>query len=62
MSTRLGIDVVANLTDPLGHETVTEAALTASKHVYSQKPLARPVRRGPGDASRSGQARRRRRC
>jgi len=34
------IDIVVNLTDPHSHETVTAAALTAGKHVYSEKPLA----------------------
>ena len=35
-----GVDVVLNLTPPLAHAAVSEAALRAGKHVYSEKPLA----------------------
>jgi predicted dehydrogenase len=40
------IDVVLNLTPPLAHSAVTEQALAAGKHVYTEKPLAT----GEGDA------------
>ncbi len=34
------IEIVLNLTRPLEHYTTTKAALSAGKHVYSEKPLA----------------------
>jgi predicted dehydrogenase len=34
------VDAVLNLTVPAVHATVTQAALRAGKHVYSEKPLA----------------------
>lgn len=34
------IELVANLTNPRSHASVTRAALGAGKHVYSEKPLA----------------------
>ncbi len=33
------IDIVVNLTIPLAHAVVSEAALKAGKHVYTEKPL-----------------------
>ena len=35
-----GVAIVLNLTPPLAHVAVSEAALRAGKHVYSEKPLA----------------------
>src|SRR5215470_16115846 len=32
-------DIILNLTRPFEHFAVTEAALNAGKHVYSEKPL-----------------------
>jgi predicted dehydrogenase len=34
------VDIVANLTNPHSHYSVSKAALEAGKHVYSEKPLA----------------------
>jgi len=34
------IHIVLNLTNPRSHDAVTQAALQAGKHVYSEKPLA----------------------
>jgi predicted dehydrogenase len=34
------VDIVVNLTSPRSHRDVSEAALEAHKHVYSEKPLA----------------------
>lgn len=34
------VDIVVNLTNPRSHYEVSKAALTAGKHVYSEKPLA----------------------
>ena len=34
------VDIVANLTNPSSHYEVSKAALSAGKHVYSEKPLA----------------------
>lgn len=35
-----GIDAVINLTNPASHVEVSDAALAAGKHVYSEKPIA----------------------
>lgn len=35
-----GVDIVVNLTNPSSHFTVSQAALEAGKHVYSEKPLS----------------------
>lgn len=40
------IQVVLNLTRPYEHYQVTKAALTAGKHVYSEKPLAAAFEEG----------------
>lgn len=34
------VELIVNLTDPDNHYPVSKAALTAGKHVYSEKPLA----------------------
>jgi predicted dehydrogenase len=34
------VEIVLNFTNPSSHYTVSHAALTAGKHVYSEKPLA----------------------
>lgn len=34
------IDIIVNLTNPHSHYAVSQAALAANKHVYSEKPLA----------------------
>lgn len=34
------VEIVLNFTNPSSHYTVSHAALTADKHVYSEKPLA----------------------
>lgn len=34
------VDIVLNLTDPESHFAVTQAAIAAGKHVYTEKPLA----------------------
>jgi predicted dehydrogenase len=40
------ISLVLNLTPPLQHAAVTEQALRAGRHVYSEKPLAHDLRTG----------------
>ena len=37
------VEMVINLTNPRNHYEVTKAALAASKHVYSEKPLAMAI-------------------
>ncbi|NMF85164.1 Gfo/Idh/MocA family oxidoreductase [Nodosilinea sp. P-1105] len=34
------VDIVVNLTNPRSHYSITQAALMAGKHVYSEKPIA----------------------
>lgn len=40
------VDIVLNLTRPYEHFDVTQAALEAGKHVYSEKPLAATLEEG----------------
>ena len=40
------IEIVLNLTRPFEHYETTKAALTAGKHVYSEKPLAATYEEG----------------
>ena len=40
------VELVLNLTPPNAHASVSQAALAAGKHVYSEKPLAVSVRDG----------------
>ena len=40
------IEVVLNLTTPASHYSISKRALTAGKHVYSEKPLAASVDEG----------------
>ena len=40
------VDIVLNLTPIVGHVATTKAALSAGKHVYSEKPLATDVADG----------------
>ncbi len=37
---REDIDIVVNLTPPQNHYDIIKAALTAGKHVFTEKPLA----------------------
>ena len=53
------VDLVLNLTVPNAHFTVSQAALEAGKHVFTEKPLAATAAEGPQAragrrASRSG--------
>jgi predicted dehydrogenase len=50
------IDIVVNLTVPTAHATVSLAAITAGKHIYSEKPLA--ITRAEGQVILEAAARR----
>jgi predicted dehydrogenase len=41
-----GIDAIINLTPPLAHTAVSQAALDAGKHVFSEKPLGVDLEEG----------------
>ena len=52
------IEIVINLTVPLAHAEVSLRAIEAGKHVYSEKPIATTLRRGPrADRGRARQGR-----
>jgi predicted dehydrogenase len=43
---RIGLDVILNLTPPTAHADVVAATLDAAKHAYTEKPLALSVEAG----------------
>ena len=51
------IDLVLNLTIPAAHFDISLSALSAGKHVFTEKPLATSAARRPPPCRRGGEAR-----
>src|SRR5674476_1613627 len=52
----VGVDMVVNLTPPAAHVAVSQAAIAAGKHVYSEKPLALSLDEGRALLARAERA------
>ena len=52
----VGVDMVVNLTPPAAHVAVSQAAIAAGKHVYSEKPLALSLDEGRALIARAERA------
>src|SRR5665647_1984672 len=56
MTEIVGVDMVVNLTPPAAHVAVSQAAIAAGKHVYSEKPLALSLDEGRALLARAERA------